>query len=325
MPGTRARPHDAPQGDLPTASLAHELKTPLAASEAAITNLRERLPQLLKAAPRPGGNPEWAAILAFAARHVMTPAPAPLTGLQGQRRARDLAKALRKAGAGALAERAADVMVRCGWDTHLDEIAPVLGSDQGDEALALLDAAGRIRASVWSLANSLDRIEEIMTRAGRGAGEAGRGVADLRECAEAAVEILQHATPPGVHVEIADRGRPFAAADAVRVEQILTNLVGNALDAVSPEGGRIAVECATAEGRATVQVRDNGPGIPGGVRESLFDPFSTSKEKGKGTGLGLYISRTLAEEMGGTLELTRESEATCFRLSLPAAAAEDGT
>lgn len=321
MPGTRAKQRGSRKGDLPAASLAHELKTPVSACDAAVDSLKARLPQLMEIVMQAGEDPQWAAVLSFAARNMATPAPGPLLGLEGQRRAEALAASLREAGAGERAESAAAIFARFGWDAHLEEIGPALGSARGDEVLTLLDAAGRIRSSLWSLRNSLEKISEIMSRTSGSRAPAGEtpGVADLRECAESALELLEHATPPEVGVELTVTGHPFARADAVRVEQILTNLVGNALDAVSRRGGRVRISCFSDEGWAAATVEDDGPGIDEALQEGLFTAYATSKEPGKGAGLGLYISRKLAVEMGGSLEFTSEPGSTRFRLKLPAA------
>jgi two-component system C4-dicarboxylate transport sensor histidine kinase DctB len=107
-------------------------------------------------------------------------------------------------------------------------------------------------------------------------------------------------------------------ASRIRVEQILVNLLQNALDALqSRPHPRIEVgHTASAE---TVQlcVRDNGPGLDPAIRATLFMPFATSKEKG--LGLGLVISSEIARELGGHLKLTPSVEGACFTLTLPRA------
>jgi len=69
-----------------------------------------------------------------------------------------------------------------------------------------------------------------------------------------------------------------------------------------------------------VDVKDDGPGIDAALRERIFQPFYTSKATGKGTGLGLYISRTLVTEMGGTIiALPSTPRGTIMRVTLPRA------
>ncbi|WP_213780407.1 sensor histidine kinase [Caballeronia sp. dw_276] len=88
----------------------------------------------------------------------------------------------------------------------------------------------------------------------------------------------------------------------LRLEQILINLVGNALDAVvSCDVPRIEIELVTNETTVEIVVRDNGPGIPPDILPRLFEPFFTTKEMGHGLGLGLAISSAIARDYGGTL------------------------
>jgi signal transduction histidine kinase len=112
---------------------------------------------------------------------------------------------------------------------------------------------------------------------------------------------------------------PALRTDPVRLDQIITNLVSNALRH-SPEGATITIQ---VEGRAAgvqVQVIDRGPGVPVELRERIFEPFERfDPHSGLGTGLGLPVSRRLAEVLGGTLEVgdTLGGGAT-FTLELPA-------
>lgn len=88
--------------------------------------------------------------------------------------------------------------------------------------------------------------------------------------------------------------------DPEQIQQVLVNVLLNALDA-QPRGGAIAVEIAPADGSATIQVRDSGPGLPAALRARLFEPFVTSKPDG--VGLGLSISKRLVEAHGGTMRI----------------------
>jgi len=116
---------------------------------------------------------------------------------------------------------------------------------------------------------------------------------------------------------------PVLTADEVQVRQVLVNLVMNAIQAVEGRGGTVAVEAAEEDdGRTLVlDVVDDGPGVPASRRDRLFEPFFTTKPAGKGTGLGLTISRRLVEGHGGTLVLvSSEPGRTVFRVRLPRAA-----
>lgn len=116
--------------------------------------------------------------------------------------------------------------------------------------------------------------------------------------------------PPGLRVH----------ADQAGLEQVLTNLVVNALQA-SPANGRVELE-ARADGRTVeFRVRDEGPGVPTEVRERLFEPFFTTKGPGRGTGLGLSIAHAIVRAHGGalTVEDVPGGRGALFRVRIPPA------
>jgi len=115
-----------------------------------------------------------------------------------------------------------------------------------------------------------------------------------------------------------DENLPLVHANEQSVEQILANLLKNGLDAVESETGAINVSAFfdAEEDMAVFRVADNGPGIPEGDMKSLFDPFFSTKEVGKGTGLGLAVVYGLVKEMGGSIKVENGDGAT-FVVHLP--------
>ena len=116
----------------------------------------------------------------------------------------------------------------------------------------------------------------------------------------------------------ADGATDRLRTDPVRLEQILVNLLSNAIRH-SPEGAVVAVSVKDVAGAATFAVRDHGPGVPVELRDRIFEPFERfDPHSGLGTGLGLPVSRRLAEALGGTLtvEETAGGGAT-FILKIP--------
>ncbi|MHC1789874.1 c-type heme family protein [Solidesulfovibrio sp.] len=112
---------------------------------------------------------------------------------------------------------------------------------------------------------------------------------------------------------------PLAKADASALEQVLSNLLLNALDAVAPGTGRITLSAAASGDRQQVvlAVADNGPGIPANDLPHIFDPFFTTKDAGRGSGLGLAVAYGLMRDMGGTIEVAN-ADGAVFTLTLPA-------
>ena len=114
-----------------------------------------------------------------------------------------------------------------------------------------------------------------------------------------------------------DGPAPTILTDGDRVLQVITNLLANAFR-WTPDGGRVEVGLAAANGTVSVDVADTGPGISAADRELIFRPFVSDDAKG-GTGLGLPIARELANALGGRVELDSElGRGSRFRLVLPA-------
>jgi signal transduction histidine kinase len=107
----------------------------------------------------------------------------------------------------------------------------------------------------------------------------------------------------------------YLKIDADQVQQVLVNLLLNALDAL-PRGGTVRVETETTEGRVAVSVRDSGAGISARIRPRLFEPFVSSKENG--LGLGLSICKRLIEAHGGSIHGENDDNGgAAFTFTLP--------
>lgn len=125
-----------------------------------------------------------------------------------------------------------------------------------------------------------------------------------------------------VHVSVeVDPALPEVQGDFQQLSQVLVNLISNARDALGGIDSRpreLTLRLHAGSRWLTVEVRDNGPGVPPELGERVFEPFVTTKEPGRGTGLGLYICRQIAEAHQGTLAFeSSPGQATTFRLRLP--------
>jgi two-component system NtrC family sensor kinase len=117
-------------------------------------------------------------------------------------------------------------------------------------------------------------------------------------------------------VEELDFRLPGASIPANRLKQLLINLVMNALQAMEG-GGTLTVRSLWQGERVALQVTDTGRGIPLAIIERIFDPFFTTKALGEGTGLGLYITRRLLEQYGGSIAVeSTPGRGTTFTISL---------
>ena len=114
-----------------------------------------------------------------------------------------------------------------------------------------------------------------------------------------------------------DRSLPRFMAYGNELNQVWTNLLDNAIDAVKGSG-KVCVGTSHEDDFAVVEIVDNGPGIPLEVQSRMFQPFFTTKSVGAGTGLGLVISnRIVADRHGGEIEFESKPGETRFKVRLP--------
>jgi two-component system C4-dicarboxylate transport sensor histidine kinase DctB len=129
------------------------------------------------------------------------------------------------------------------------------------------------------------------------------------------VEPLRKATATQVRVD----GEDFLVrGDPIRLEQVLVNLLRNAMDAMEAQSERSLDMQLRAHGeQVEISVRDHGPGLSADVLEHLFEPFFTTKPSGKGLGLGLSLSHAIVHEMGGSIHADNANPGAVFRIHLP--------
>jgi PAS domain S-box-containing protein len=175
-----------------------------------------------------------------------------------------------------------------------------------EHGLAALDASGELREQVRHVRDGMDRVVAIardLTRYARD-GAVELGPVDLASVLARALELVGHELDGGGRVERRLAPVPPVEGHAIRLEQVFVNLLVNAAHAGrGTAADRIAIETAVEDGAVRVVVADNGVGMTDAVRERAFEPFFTTKPPGKGTGLGLAVSRTMVEAMGGRVEL----------------------
>lgn len=157
------------------------------------------------------------------------------------------------------------------------------------------------------------------TAAPAGDGDRCDAAAVLRAVVEGHRQTAPRAV--SVHADLPP-GPLWVLMAAVRLDQVASNLVRNAVQAVSPAGGRVTmgVRAGTdAAGAADVEitVSDTGPGIPAEVRDRIFEDGFTTKPLGEGNGLGLATVRRLVGQCGGTLTFTSNPAGTAFLVHLP--------
>ena len=136
---------------------------------------------------------------------------------------------------------------------------------------------------------------------------------------EAITLCKQRLTSGNVKIQVEfTEGLPPTRISPSETQQILVNLINNAVDALEPKGGIIRISTKREDDYLVVDVSDNGPGIPKSIAPRIFDPFFTTKPVGKGTGLGLSICYGIVKELGGEITVdTEEGVGTSFHVKFP--------
>ncbi|MDQ0738830.1 sensor histidine kinase [Pseudomonas sp. W4I3] len=233
--------------------------------------------------------------------------------------------------------RAQDELVQAGKLAAIGQMSTSIAHELNQPLAALRTLSGNTvrfleRGALDTASTNLKTINELIDRMGRITASLrsfarrgdDQGEANLAKAVDAAFQVLGarlDSLPLTVH-------RDFSPAqlqiDQTRLEQILVNLIGNALDAMQAQPApQLWLEGQNAEGRYRLLVRDNGHGIDPEARKHLFEPFFTTKPGEQGLGLGLTLSASLAAATGGSLAVEHPaSGGTAFVLNLPLAGAE---
>jgi two-component system C4-dicarboxylate transport sensor histidine kinase DctB len=200
-----------------------------------------------------------------------------------------------------------------------------------DNACVLLDQErfADVRRNLQRIANIVERLGRVTHQLKAFAHKSitpGAPVQIRRTIANAQFLVAQRLRERGVEIDVEAEPEMLAAlADEGRLEQVLVNLLGNAIDAMAgAPTRRLCIHASAAGQRCVITVSDTGPGIREDILPHLFQPFITSKPAGAGLGLGLMISAHIVREFGGTLEARNlPGGGACFVIDLPLAAMQE--
>jgi two-component system C4-dicarboxylate transport sensor histidine kinase DctB len=193
---------------------------------------------------------------------------------------------------------------------YADNARVFLDRGKLDKANGNLDAIAGLTERIGAITEDL----KALARKGRGPAEA----VSLGEAMDGALMLLKSRFSHRLDALMLEKPEPDIRlkVDRIRLEQVLINLMQNALEAIehTPEP-RVSVEAEDRGERVAVRVIDNGPGIAPDILEQLFTPFNTSKPRG--LGLGLVISKEILGDYGGEISVETGASGSCFTILLP--------
>ena len=205
--------------------------------------------------------------------------------------------------------------------TYLMTNLSILRDDLAAEVVDVEAAAELIEECLDGVTRITDVVKRMRSLASSGSEEIGDSVIDLSTVIRDACRIAGLRVKYKADLHIHDAETVEVRGSSKRLGQVILNLVVNAADALTGQSDpmpRIDVSVESEPGFGVVVVRDNGPGVPEEKRASIFEAFVTSKASNGGTGLGLAVSQTIAEEHGGTLSLEAGvGQGAVFKLRLP--------
>ncbi len=203
---------------------------------------------------------------------------------------------------------------------ELDGLEEAVSRESVPAALAWLEAVGSVHELVGEIAEGTSRLSEIVgaLRSYSYMDRASVQEVDLHEGLDNTLIILRGKLEPGITVRREyDPDLPRIQAHGGELNQVWTNLLDNA--AFAMQGwGTITIRTARRDGGVSVEIEDDGPGIPEAIQPRIFDPFFTTKEPGKGTGLGLSTSHSIvAQRHRGRIRVESRPGSTRFTVELP--------
>jgi signal transduction histidine kinase len=305
------------------AGLAHELNNPASAARRAAAHLREttdKAQTLLCQLSKVLGHDQWhqLALASQEAAERLARAPA-LDHIERSDRADKIATWLEGRHV-AMAWDLAPTFVSADVDTSwLEELAGKLPAESHADALGWLESRLNLKLLLTQVEQSTGRISELVKamKSYSHMGQSAMQEIDIHEGLESTLLMLGHKLKNVTLNRAYDRSIPRLMAYGSELNQVWTNLIDNAIDAVNGKG-KICIGTFQEDNQLVVEIVDNGSGIPPDVQSHLFEPFFTTKPVGSGTGLGLVISnRIVADRHGGEIEFESKPGETRFKVRLP--------
>lgn len=308
-----------------SAGLTHELNNPAAAAVRATSTLQQRVSKMReKLAALAAGHLDQAALetlIKFQDEAAQRVAEAPtLSALESADAEDELTDWLGDHGV-QQAYQIAPTFVQAGIDADwLELVANAAPPDSLAASIAWLYYTVDTELLMKEITDSTTRIVTLVDAAKQYSqmDRSPHQNADLRQLLDSTLVMMAGKIPPDITVvKEYDESLPLVPSYAAELNQVWTNLIDNAVQAMGSEG-TLTVRTRHDDDYAIVQIGDTGPGIPEDIRDRIFEPFFTTKGIGEGTGLGLDIAwRIVVNKHRGYLKVTSEPGSTTFTVRLP--------
>ncbi|HMJ66255.1 MAG TPA: ATP-binding protein [Candidatus Binatia bacterium] len=214
----------------------------------------------------------------------------------------------------------APTFVNAGIDVAwLSDLTKKIPAASHADAVGWLEARLNLKSLVNQVDQSTGRVAELVkaVKSYSYMDQSPMQEVDIHEGIESTLMMLGHKMKNVTLVRAFDRSVPRIMAYGSELNQVWTNLIVNAIDAVNG-AGKICIGSSLEDNQLVVEIVDNGHGIPPEVQAHMFEPFFTTKSVGNGTGLGLVISnRIVADRHGGEIEVESRPGETRFKVRLP--------
>jgi signal transduction histidine kinase len=305
-----------------SAGLAHELNNPAAATQRSASQLSEAMFDLETRSARLGAKIGVDGLEKLV-KHLSTLEHKPLSALERSEREDELVDWLENNGAKNAYDWAAtwvDAGADIAWVEGLHALKYEIASEEAmPEVVAWLEATLRARSLVNVIKDSTERISGLVKaiKSYTYMDQAAKQEINMQDGLETTLSLFGYKFKKGIKIERDYAPNlPKISAFGSELNQVWTNLIDNAVDAMDGQG-IIRVKTRLEPEHILIEIGDNGPGIPKDVQARMFEPFFTTKEVGKGTGLGLDTVRQIIKHHGGTINVESKPGDTRFQIRLP--------